>query len=73
VERVLHHEPLEPLRVPIHPATLVVGGGIAGIQAALEIADSGFPVYLVERSRPSAGTWPSSTRPSPPWTARPAS
>lgn len=54
VERVLHHEPLEPLRVPIHPATLVVGGGIAGIQAALELADAGFPVYLVERE-PSIG------------------
>lgn len=54
VERVLHHEPLEPLQVPIHPATLVVGGGIAGIQAALEIADAGFPVYLVERE-PSIG------------------
>jgi heterodisulfide reductase subunit A2 len=54
VERVAHHEPLEPLRVPIHPATLVVGGGIAGIQAALEIADSGTPVYLVERE-PSIG------------------
>ncbi len=49
VERVVHHQPLEPLHVPINPATLVVGGGIAGIQAALEIADSGFPVYLVER------------------------
>ena len=54
VERVIHHEPLEPLHVPIHPATLVVGGGIAGIQAALEIADAGFPVYLVERE-PSIG------------------
>lgn len=54
VERVAWHEPLEPLRVPIHPATLVVGGGIAGIQAALEIADAGFPVYLVERE-PSIG------------------
>ncbi len=42
VARVVHHEPLEPLHVPIHPATLVVGGGIAGIQAALEIADAGF-------------------------------
>jgi heterodisulfide reductase subunit A len=49
VKRVVHHEPLEPLSVPINPATLVVGGGIAGIQAALEIADSRFPVYLVER------------------------
>jgi heterodisulfide reductase subunit A len=54
VERVLHHSPLDPLRVPIHPATLVVGGGIAGIQAALEIANAGFHVYLVERE-PSIG------------------
>jgi heterodisulfide reductase subunit A len=54
VARVIHHEALEPLRVPIHPDTLVVGGGIAGIQAALEIADAGFRVYLVERE-PSIG------------------
>jgi heterodisulfide reductase subunit A len=54
VERVRHHEPLEPLMVPIHPATLIVGGGIAGIQCALEIADAGHHVYLVERE-PSIG------------------
>jgi heterodisulfide reductase subunit A len=54
VMRVAHHEALEPLRVPIHPDTLVVGGGIAGIQAALEIADAGYHVYLVERE-PSIG------------------
>lgn len=36
------------------PAALVIGGGIAGIQAALDIADAGFKVYLVERS-PSIG------------------
>jgi heterodisulfide reductase subunit A2 len=54
VRRVEYSEELEPLRVPINPATLVVGGGIAGIQAALEIADAGFPVYLVERE-PSIG------------------
>ncbi len=54
IERVIQNEPLEPLRVPIHPATLVVGGGIAGIQAALEIADAGHKVYLVERE-PSIG------------------
>jgi len=54
VERVIHHQPLEPMSVPINPATLVVGGGIAGIQAAMEIADSGFHVYLVERE-PSIG------------------
>jgi heterodisulfide reductase subunit A len=54
VERVIRNTPLEPLHVPIHPATLVVGGGIAGIQAALEIANAGYPVYLVERE-PSIG------------------
>jgi heterodisulfide reductase subunit A len=54
VSRVVHQEALDPLRVPIHPDTLVVGGGIAGIQAALEIADAGFHVYLVERE-PSIG------------------
>lgn len=54
VERVIHHAPLEPMTVPINPATLVVGGGIAGIQAALEIADAGHHVYMVERE-PSIG------------------
>ena len=54
VERVIHHEPLEPMTVPINPATLVVGGGIAGIQATLEIADAGHHVYMVERE-PSIG------------------
>jgi len=54
VERVRHHEPLEAIRVPIDAATLVVGGGIAGLQAALEIADAGYTVHLVERE-PSLG------------------
>jgi heterodisulfide reductase subunit A len=54
VERIIWHEPLTPLKVPIHPDTLVVGGGIAGIQAALEIADAGYHVYMVERE-PSIG------------------
>jgi heterodisulfide reductase subunit A len=54
VERIIWHEPLEPLRVPINPDTLIVGGGIAGIQAALEIADAGYHVYMVERE-PSIG------------------
>jgi heterodisulfide reductase subunit A len=39
-----------PDNTPVHPATLIIGGGIAGIQAALEIADAGKPVYLVERT-----------------------
>jgi len=54
VYRVAQDEALEPFRVPIDQTTLVVGGGIAGITAALEIADAGFPVHLVERE-PSIG------------------
>lgn len=49
VQRVAHHVPLEPRQEPVNKAALVVGGGIAGIQAALNIADSGYPVYLVEK------------------------
>jgi heterodisulfide reductase subunit A len=49
VARVAFHVPLEPRREPVTRAALVVGGGIAGIQAALSIADAGYPVYLVER------------------------
>ncbi len=54
VRRVLYQEPLETREVPVNPNTLVVGGGIAGMQAALKIADSGHKVYLVERE-PSIG------------------
>ncbi len=54
VRRVYYHEPLETKEAPVNPNTLVVGGGIAGIQAALEIANGGYKVYLVERE-PSIG------------------
>ena len=54
VRKVTHHQPLETKEVPVNPNTLVVGAGIAGVQAALEIADSGHLVYLVERE-PSIG------------------
>lgn len=54
VRRVVYHQPLEPIIVDINPNVLIVGGGIAGIQAALEIADQGSHVYLVERE-PSIG------------------
>jgi heterodisulfide reductase subunit A len=49
VRRVVHHEPLEKRSVEMCPATLVLGGGIAGLTAAVELADAGQPVYLVER------------------------
>jgi len=49
VRRVQLHRPLERKEVPIHPGVLVVGGGIAGIHAALTLAAGGNHVYLVER------------------------
>ncbi|RLD04689.1 MAG: disulfide reductase, partial [Chloroflexi bacterium] len=54
IDRVVHHEPLEQIPVEINPNTLVVGGGISGITSALELADAGYHVYLVERE-PSIG------------------
>ncbi|MGQ9699131.1 MAG: FAD-dependent oxidoreductase, partial [Armatimonadota bacterium] len=54
VERVRRNEPLQPIRVPITKRALVIGGGIAGIQAALDIAEGGCEVVLVER-QPSIG------------------
>ena len=54
VARVLLQEELFSRKEPVTKAALVVGGGIAGIQAALTIADAGYKVYLVER-QPSIG------------------
>ena len=49
VEKVVRNEELEPIKVDLHRKALVVGGGIAGIRAALDIADAGFQVILVEK------------------------
>ncbi len=54
VARVALHAPLEARQEPLTEAALVVGGGIAGIQSALAIAEMGYQVYLVERE-PSIG------------------
>jgi heterodisulfide reductase subunit A len=54
VYRVLYQEPLEMRSVTLKQSALVVGGGIAGIEAALRLADAGKHVYLVER-QPSIG------------------
>ena len=40
--------------IPVTDAALVIGGGVAGMQAALDLADAGHPVYLVEK-KPSIG------------------
>lgn len=54
VEKVERNESLEPISVPVTKKALVIGGGISGIQAALDIANSGHEVILVEKS-PSIG------------------
>jgi len=55
VEKVADNEELSALELPITRRALVVGGGIAGITAALDIADAGYPVLLVERSQQLGG------------------
>jgi heterodisulfide reductase subunit A len=54
VEKVKYNDALEPAKIPVNPRALVLGGGIAGIQAALDIANSGYETILVERT-PSIG------------------
>ena len=55
VGRVRHLQPLEDRQFEVRPEVMVVGAGIAGIQAALDIADSGTHVYLVEREASIGG------------------
>lgn len=54
IARVRHLEPLIEDTLPLTAKTLVIGGGVAGIQAALDLADSGYDVTLVEKN-PSIG------------------
>ena len=54
VAKVSALQPLEVTTVKVEPACLVVGAGIAGINAALDLGDSGYKVYLVERT-PTVG------------------
>lgn len=55
VHKVLRNTPLEISTVPITKKALVVGGGIAGMQAALDIAEAGHQVVLVEREASIGG------------------
>lgn len=54
VARARELEPQTEAVVPVAQATMVIGGGIAGIQAALDFAETGYKVYLVEKE-PSIG------------------
>ncbi len=49
VEKVRQDEPLQPLTLPLTRRGVVIGGGIAGMQVALDVAGAGYPVVLVER------------------------
>ncbi|MFQ6123676.1 MAG: 4Fe-4S dicluster domain-containing protein [Candidatus Heimdallarchaeota archaeon] len=50
IEKVTANQPLDPIRVGVSRKCLVIGGGIAGIQAALDVAEMGNRVILVEKS-----------------------
>ncbi|MFH1468401.1 MAG: CoB--CoM heterodisulfide reductase iron-sulfur subunit A family protein [Pseudomonadota bacterium] len=54
VEKVKRNSPLTPIRIPVTHTALIIGGGIAGIQAALDIAEGGRDVIIVEKE-PSIG------------------
>lgn len=49
---------------------MVVGGGIAGVQAALDLTELGYYVYLVEKGPAVGGPWPSSIKRFRPMTVR---
>ncbi len=55
VERVCYLEPLTPKSLKVTKSVLVIGGGIAGIFSALELADKGYQVYMVERNTSIGG------------------
>jgi len=54
VAKVALLQPAEEIQVPINRRALIIGGGVAGIQAALDLADTGYKVFLVEKE-PSIG------------------
>ena len=48
-------EPIRTVEFPVQKAALVIGGGVAGMNAALTLAEQGFPVHLVERTAELGG------------------
>jgi heterodisulfide reductase subunit A-like polyferredoxin len=75
VARSARLEPLKVAEVPVNNAALVIGGGVAGMTAALALADQGFPVHLVEREAMLGGNLrnlhyflPTPGQPEPAWT-----
>jgi heterodisulfide reductase subunit A len=56
VAKVRHAAPLQTITVPVTKKAMVIGGGVAGISAALDLADMGIPTYLVEKELSIGGT-----------------
>ncbi|MFW6301473.1 MAG: 4Fe-4S binding protein [Bacillota bacterium] len=54
INKVKHNQPLTPGSIPVNKRALIIGGGIAGIQSAIDIAEAGYQVDIVERT-PSIG------------------
>ncbi len=50
VAKAVWLEPLDKREVGVIPGVVVIGGGVAGLMAALDVADAGFPAYVVEKS-----------------------
>lgn len=50
VKRIAHLQPLDKRRIPVHQSALVIGGGVAGLVAARDLAKCGMSVTIVERS-----------------------
>jgi len=55
INRVVFHEPLDKRSVDINPATLIIGGGVSGLSAALEIGEAGKKVFIVEKNSKLGG------------------
>ena len=55
VARTINLEPLEEFELPVNKRCLVVGGGVAGMTSALDLAEQGFEVHLVERDSELGG------------------
>ena len=56
VAKLLRLSPLTPLKFPVEKRALVIGGGIAGIQAALDLANASYHTTLVEKTPSIGGT-----------------
>ena len=55
VAKVRYVRPLQPITVPVTRKAMVIGSGVAGISAALDLADMGIPTYLVEKKQTIGG------------------